>query len=145
MFDACGTVPDFWWIYLPSSKRGKNANLSNAEIHNTTKECLDTFMFGSTPRKPCKCISPCQETVYQAEFKPTFHTNSYVYLTIYFEDIEIMKTTELPAYDSTRFLADVGGLIGLLIGMSLLSLFEVLVCLALYAFDKLCLLVFKFM
>ena len=66
--------------------------------------------------------------------------NDSTYMTIYFDKLEISKSTELPAYNSTRFLADIGGLIGLLIGMSLLSVFEVLVCLALYAVDKTCLL-----
>ena len=86
----------------------------------------------------------CKETVYKARIKKTFDKkDSYAMLTIYFDKLEIEKVTESPAYDSTRFMADIGGLVGLLMGMSLLSVVEVIICVVLYALDKLCLLVMK--
>ena len=140
MIDKCGTVTDLWWQYLPSYKREADTKFINKSIKENNKRCLWSFLSGSPNRKPCECISPCQETMYEAAIKKSSVEKIYIYLTIYVENLEIMKTNELAAYDSTRFLADMGGLIGLLIGMSLLSVFEVLVCLGLYTFDKLCLL-----
>ena len=65
-------------------------------------------------------------------------------MAIYFEDLQVATTTELVAYDGTRFLADFGGLIGLFVGMSWLSVFEVMFCLALYTADKFCVMLLKF-
>ena len=56
-------------------------------------------------------------------------------LQIHFDTREITKITEVLSYDATRFLADIGGLLGLLIGMSVLSVFEVLFCILLFIVD----------
>ena len=145
MFDACGTVTDFWKQYLASFKNKTDVQSKSSKEIERDKKCLGDFVFDTGARQPCKCINLCQETQYHVELKKFIMTNKYTYLTVYSEDLQISTTTELAAYDSTRFLADMGGLIGLLIGMSLLSVFEVIVCLALYAFEKLCLLLLKFM
>ena len=101
--------------------------------------------FESVFQRPCRCPKLCEETIYQAILKKTADETKTIktFLTIYFERLEIQETTELAAYDRTRFLADVGGLIGLLVGMSLLSVCEVLVCISLYTVNRLCLLVLR--
>ena len=70
-------------------------------------------------------------------------TDGFLYMTIYFGKLEISKTTELPAYDHTRFMADIGGLIGLLVGMSAMSVFEVCACIGLYIADMILMLMLK--
>ena len=143
MFRACGTLLDFYAKYLPSFETTNDQSRNNTTIESDRK-CLKDFISSTRDRQPCKCVNLCQETVYQAEFKNTALDDNHTYLWNYFEDLQISKTTEIAAYDSTRFLADLGGLIGLLIGMSLLSLFEVIVCLGLHAFVKFCSLLLKF-
>ena len=92
--------------------------------------------FVNNYHRPCKCKILCKETVYDEKLK---HTSSYnkanLTLTIYYDKLEIIKSTELPAYEYTRFMADIGGLIGLIIGMSFLSVFEVIICIALCTLD----------
>ena len=83
----------------------------------------------------CKCHLQCEETRYDATINKYDEHDSYVQLTIYFENTEISTITELPAYDKTRFMADIGGLVGLLVGMSLLSIVEVVVCVCLFVVD----------
>ena len=43
----------------------------------------------------------------------------------------ITNVTEIATYPSTKFLPDIGGLLGLFSGMSVLSIIELIVCLAL--------------
>ncbi|KAK3790662.1 hypothetical protein RRG08_048786 [Elysia crispata] len=50
----------------------------------------------------------------------------FVKLVIYYEDLNYEELTESPDYELDQFLSDVGGTIGLWIGLSLLSLFEII-------------------
>ena len=47
-------------------------------------------------------------------------------LTVYIADSNILKTTEMEDYEQTRLLSDIGGQLGLWIGISIITLFEVL-------------------
>ena len=140
MFDTCDAVTDFWEQYLPSANRKIDPQFNDRNQMERTRKCLGDFLYDYRARKPCECKMAREETMYRANIMKYEDRNDSTYMTIYFDKLEISKSTELPAYNSTRFLADIGGLIGLLIGMSLLLVFEVLVCLALYAVDKTCLL-----
>lgn len=60
------------------------------------------------------------------EFDFERYRNNFVRLIIYFEDLNYQKITEEPFYSTVRFICDIGGAMGLFIGVSLLSLFEVL-------------------
>ena len=144
MYDICGDVPEYWRQYLPLNEKEHNAKSIKNETEQNTRNCLYDF-FESVSRIPCKCPKLCEETVYRATLKKTadYKKRILTFLTVYFEKQEIAERTELAAYDRTRFLADVGGLVGLLVGMSLLSVFEFLVCISLYAVDRLCLLILK--
>lgn len=58
-----------------------------------------------------------------------FHfSDGYIHstLSIWFEDSQIIKRTNYVTYKLQNFMSDVGGLIGLFLGFSLLSLFELL-------------------
>ncbi|XP_059163594.1 amiloride-sensitive sodium channel subunit beta-like [Physella acuta] len=57
-------------------------------------------------------------------------TNYFIKLVIYYDDLNYEIITEVPEYELFQLLSDVGGTIGLWIGLSLLSLFEVLQLLA---------------
>ena len=47
-------------------------------------------------------------------------------LNVHIADSNIIKTTEQPDYEAIRLVSDVGGLLGLWIGVSVITLFEVL-------------------
>ncbi|XP_059163592.1 amiloride-sensitive sodium channel subunit gamma-2-like [Physella acuta] len=64
----------------------------------------------------CTCPNPCR--------------NNFIKLLIYYDDLNYETISEVPDYELFQLLSDVGGTIGLWIGLSLLSLFEVLQLLA---------------
>ena len=136
MFNTCSTVGDYWWKYLPTHAREKNKTNEIA-----ARKCIDYVLYDSPI--PCKCTKPCQETIYSTKLAKYGTSKKDFHLTIYFDRLVIKKSTELPAYDTTRFMADVGGVVGLLVGMSFLSIFEVIICVVLYAVDVILILVLK--
>ncbi|CAG5134505.1 unnamed protein product, partial [Candidula unifasciata] len=53
-------------------------------------------------------------------------TEEFIKLNIYYEDLNFEKYEEAADYELTQFLSDVGGTIGLYIGLSVLGIFELL-------------------
>ena len=94
-----------------------------------------------------QCAKPCEETVYDAKIVRYGDEDPYggdIRLNFYFNRLEYTRSTEIPAYDKTRFMADVGGVVGLLVGCSLLSVFEVVICVGLYVVDIVLMFLLKF-
>lgn len=59
-----------------------------------------------------------------------YFKDNFLKLVVYYEDLNFEDISEEPLYDEYRFLADIGGTLGLFLGASLLSfveLFELLV------------------
>ncbi|XP_077984846.1 acid-sensing ion channel 1C-like [Glandiceps talaboti] len=94
--------------------------------------------------KDIDCPMPCEQTTYgatlsYAAFPSTFFieelqrrlnvskqymTDNYVAVSIYLEDLMILVTKEEPVYPYEDFVGDLGGLLGLGLGASLLTTFE---------------------
>ena len=47
-------------------------------------------------------------------------------ITVYIADNNVLKTSESPDYEAIRLISDIGGQLGLWIGISVMTLFEVL-------------------
>ncbi|XP_045176235.2 FMRFamide-activated amiloride-sensitive sodium channel-like [Mercenaria mercenaria] len=71
--------------------------------------------------KACKQVDAKNQ-----QFDYDRYRNNFVRVIIYFEDLNYQKITEEPFYTTVRFICDIGGAMGLFIGVSILSLFEVL-------------------
>ena len=126
----CGTLNKYWRRVLPSPATALD-NITAME----TSECVRYLI--SEPRLSCPCPKVCEETHYEArieQYKDNTNTD-IISLNIYFELREVTVITEVSTYDAIHFLADIGGLMGLLLGMSVLSVFEVLFCLVLFIID----------
>ena len=139
----CGALNTYWQRVLPPLEMDGNQTVLINKTEKETSACIGEFV---DQRKPsCPCRIPCEETRYDAQIEKykdfLLNEDPIISLQIYFETREITKITEVLSYDTTRFLADIGGLIGLLIGMSVLSVFEVLFCIVLYIVD--CVLLWK--
>ncbi|XP_059169933.1 acid-sensing ion channel 1C-like [Physella acuta] len=109
----------------------------------------------SNDQSTCDCSSPCSEREYVTSVSSRFWPNldtaefllekiyktrryeacadmtdvyqwDFLKLNIYFEDLNYEKISEQPDYEIIQLFSDVGGTIGLWIGLSLLSLFEIL-------------------
>ncbi|KAL4218059.1 hypothetical protein ACF0H5_022797 [Mactra antiquata] len=78
-----------------------------------------------------KYLSSSKKACYQikndsAEFNYNRYKNNFARVHIYFEDLNYERITEEPSYSPVRFISDIGGAVGLFLGCSLLSLFEIL-------------------
>ncbi|KAK3790663.1 hypothetical protein RRG08_048787 [Elysia crispata] len=67
--------------------------------------------------------SVCNTLPHKSEYQLR---EEFVKLVIYYEDLNYEELTESADYELDQFLSDVGGTIGLWIGLSLLSLFEII-------------------
>nr|KAG5714061.1 hypothetical protein BaRGS_020389 [Batillaria attramentaria] len=56
---------------------------------------------------------------------PAPNIQNFVKLNIFYEDLNYENITEKPDYEDAQFISDVGGTLGLWIGLSVLSIFEV--------------------
>ena len=141
MYDKCGAVGDYWWQYLAAYKHKNYSHFNNSTIE-ATRKCVYDVLYNSTI--PCRCTKPCKETKYDANIVHASVKETLFFLTFYFDELEFRRSSELPSYDKTRFMADIGGIVGLVVGMSLLSVFEVIVCVVLFVADLILKLMLKF-
>ncbi|CAG9798477.1 unnamed protein product [Chironomus riparius] len=83
------------------------------------------------PEFPCNCLHTCAEIKYNIVNEYTFDRNdyddenvSYGTIEIQFLVAQVTETTKFATYQFENFIAEVGGLISLFLGFSLLSFFE---------------------
>ena len=70
-----------------------------------------------------------KKKVLQAKHEGAFTGNISSYIsriTVYIADNNVLKTSESPDYEAIRLISDIGGQLGLWIGISVMTLFEVL-------------------
>ena len=132
MLQKCGALNELWLKYLPLDLKKMYTHRNVSQTDQQIRKCLHNFIFGFSP--DCKCNDVCEETVFKADVDKINeeYPKNPCRIEVFFNELQITKITEMPAYDRTRFMADIGGLIGLLVGMSMLSVFEVLACFVLY-------------
>ncbi|XP_070582192.1 uncharacterized protein [Ptychodera flava] len=73
-----------------------------------------------------KVLRPINEKVRNIVVDEQSARENLVRLAVYYEELNYQKITKLPAYTIEELLADLGGILGLYIGMSLITAFEVL-------------------
>ncbi|KAK7508282.1 hypothetical protein BaRGS_00000521, partial [Batillaria attramentaria] len=69
--------------------------------------------------------SVCQTLTNQQTADKHQLSQNFVKLNIFYEDLNYENITEKPDYEDAQFISDVGGTLGLWIGLSVLSIFEV--------------------
>ncbi|KAL5250969.1 hypothetical protein ACHWQZ_G016635 [Mnemiopsis leidyi] len=95
----------------------------------------------------CDCPVPCKNTIYSLQttttalskewaqrkansegktfnYTATDFLENNVIIEVFFADMYVDKVAQIPAYDFWNFLADVGGMMGLLLGASVFTLLE---------------------
>ncbi|XP_043864774.1 acid-sensing ion channel 4-A isoform X2 [Drosophila mojavensis] len=83
----------------------------------------------------CNCMSPCESrifTTYIQSRKPFYQPEPRTLLYIYYTTKLISMIEERPSYDTTQFIADVGGSLGFLLGLSVLGIIGILEHLTLF-------------
>ena len=133
LLKRCGALNAYWRQDLPSLVTDENTTKANNLTEHQIRKCFLEFLHHT--KQPCECKVPCEEIQYSAKIEKFRDLKKVgaIKMFVYFETMEtITHITELPSYDITRFLADMGGIAGLLLGMSILSVFEVIFCLVLF-------------
>ena len=125
MLKECGVVIDRWQRYI------KPGEAHQEQIKNKTddqiKDCLDHFInyrYSNKSDTHCYCPLPCRETRLQLHVN-LGRPNLLYRFEFYHYPFEITHETEVPEYPIEQFVADLGGLTGLLCGMSMLSILEI--------------------
>ncbi|XP_036220823.2 pickpocket protein 19-like [Bactrocera oleae] len=83
----------------------------------------------------CDCKRPCNERIYSTLIQSRTQLNSgqqYTQVWIYYSTKLVSMVEERPSYDTTQFIADIGGSLGFLLGLSVLGLIGILEHLTLF-------------
>ena len=133
VLSRCGSVPDHWKKYVKSHhKRGWDFDGGNRTDDNVLK-CIHKhypsfeYLVDKVPTVSLKqCPLPCREIATESAGKTTYmkkSNKSTIVLKI--PSIRITEVHEIATYTSDNLLTDLGSWLGLLVGMSLLSLVEI--------------------
>ena len=86
----------------------------------------------------CKVIPKCKKSIYEASYEPTLvrpGVNSAI-VEIQLASPSVQFITDSYNYDAQSFVGEVGGTMGLLLGLSFLSLFDFIDCFLTYFSSK---------
>ena len=138
----CSAVPDYWQQFVkPHHQKGWDFEGCNRTSENILW-CFLRHMPKNDIDVPKKCPMPCRETVFEIDIEteklydqnriddhkrdPSDPRLSILpRFDVEFEDQRITEITEVPVYTMDDFFSDVGGWLGLLAGVSFLSLVEI--------------------
>ena len=144
MLRVCGDVPDHWKEYVrPHHVRGKWAqNKSYETIYGCMAFVQSSYYLAAMNIDLMKCPLPCREVIFGSTIEPRERQSIDSGITrsiveVKFQSKRVTEITEVPVYTSDDFLSDVGSWLGLLVGMSFLSVVEVITFLFLAAVEKL--------
>ena len=129
MLEKCGDVPDHWRRYVqPHHKREwdyRNRSRTDANV----QECLRVMNVFLPDNDFSRCPLPCREVSFESKIVTEDKSiDAYAYLSFYikYQSMRVTEISEVPIYTSDNFFSDVGSWLGLLVGMSFLSLVELL-------------------
>ncbi|XP_030556002.1 acid-sensing ion channel 4-A [Drosophila novamexicana] len=112
----------------------------NHEPCNNTKSMRNLIenyraVYESSDDYECDCLEPCESRIYTTyiQSRKTFYQpEPRTLLYIYYTTKLISMIEERPSYDTTQFIADVGGSLGFLLGLSVLGIIGILEHLTLF-------------
>ena len=117
MLSQCGAVIDAWVPYVDPSKK---PNSTHVDPHETRK-CIDRTWLSHE----CDCPKACEEVDYIATWeKIKYWKYPRWSIEVRYKTHRVSKISELPLYNLPELLAELGGILGLLAGMSVLTIIE---------------------
>ena len=124
MLSKCGSVPDAWKPYVKSTYPSKILqNVTVPEINRCLSKVFDY-------NRPFPCPVQCEEVTYQAKEMKIADLNSVWNLDIMYALPRTTLVKEIATYPLNKLLSDVGGWLGLFVGLSIISLVEIIVYIA---------------
>ena len=127
MLEKCGDVPDNLKKYVrPGQKTGWDFN-NKTRNESNVRSCIE-FWSTNHPYKTVsvsQCPLPCREIIFETNIEKLHDGYRSVRFYVQYRSRRITEITEVPVYTSDHFFSDVGSWLGLMVGMSLLSLAEI--------------------
>ena len=126
MLLECGTVPDDWKpLVKPSYKRRESTNWTFSEVKNCLLKQIG--IYGSWwERIPFACPISCYEETYQVKEMRSGDFSGWR-LDMMYQRRRTTFVREIPTYTMDKLLSEIGGYLGLFVGMSILSIIEIVV------------------
>ena len=147
MLANCSDVPDHWQQYvLPHHKRELNDHGRN-QTHLDTLECIskhfENYQYHFIRREHMKiteCPLPCSEIITESVLEQQHNISDpgILGIRIVIPSMRITEVQEIATYSLDNFFADLGSWLGLLVGMSFLSLVEIVAFLYTILLEKSC-------
>ena len=151
----CGSLPDHWRLYVKphyekdwSKRYGKNWTVNSVRI------CLyHWYDIYNIPLIKAKedyriCPLPCREVIFESKVETESEytqrqlnlnrTGIASHFSVQFRSKRMTEITEVPVYTIDNLFSDVGSWLGLLVGMSLLSIVEMVTFLSTAIVEKFC-------
>ena len=127
MLKRCGDVPDHLKQYVKEHYERGWDSWKN-QTYFSTLQCIRSFFEEDNFPKPTltQCPLSCREMMFKSdgEQRNTWK-KSQLSLNFKFKTDRMTEVSEVPTYTSDNFFSDVGSWLGLLVGMSFLSVVEV--------------------
>ena len=133
MLEDCGDVLPQWRQFLKPWHKRRNVSMSKVAFEIClfygffdTRYIAANKTYYKSPPYPCP--KPCHEVTYKTQ---TFHladdtvNKGSISVTLRYATNRVTVIHEVPEYTFDKLLSDIGGWLGLFVGMSLLSLVEV--------------------
>ena len=120
----CGDVIDKFKNYA-----NKSSNASLDPKYSSVRECLEDMVRETQTQSPsdCTCNLQCHETTYRTSVKKWSDNQNFWIFYIYYEDSQVETVSQVQAYSLGDFLGALGGILGLCIGMSILSGVQIII------------------
>ena len=127
--EKCGDVLPLFQDYVAAAAENEAKNQS--QIIECLRDHQNDYLKKSDFLKGCDCKQPCKQTLYKVSYTPReiwapeIRNNKWV-ITIQFKINLVNMIKEYRLVSKEELISQIGGLGGLFLGMSLLSLIEVL-------------------
>jgi hypothetical protein len=106
-----------------SVQKVKNRQICNRFI------AISSSSSKSVDETECDCVEPCYSIIYSAfvqSRRKLYRAEPGAKLYIYYTSKLVTNIEELPGYDWSQFVADMGGSVGFLLGLSVIAVIVVL-------------------
>ena len=147
MLKKCDDVWDHWRVYVqPNYKKGWDVGNRNKSDENAIR-CIASLLeyYMSIPKETfalSQCPLPCKELSFEWDIRMKGSLNERYgkasQLDVKFQSKRVTEITEIPSYTSDDFFSDVGSWLGLLVGMSFLSIVELVTFISTAIVERLC-------
>ena len=132
VYQTCGDVPDIWRKHLESPVK----SYQGEEYLNQTAciwHMINMYLNGEFSLR-CQCLTACKVVSYKAEVKRVGESkhNEWGFFISYAPSRKETHIKQVPDYTLEEFLGAFGGILGLCVGASLLSVIEILLYITLH-------------